>query len=152
MTTSISFREIGPDDMAAIFDVRVATWDNDRGREEMAALGITPDSVRAKLADTHRGWLCEADGRVVGLAMGDRSNGEMWVIAVLSEYEGRGIGGQLLSRVEGWLLDCGWREIWLTTDRDETLRAVGFYRHLGWTDWKLEPDGDRFMKKRLAHP
>ena len=37
---------------------------------------------------------------------------------------------------------------WLTTDVDENLRAVGFYRHLGWEDWKFE-DGDRFMKKRL---
>ena len=41
----------------------------------------------------------------------------------------------------------GWEEIWLTTDVDENLRAVGFYRHLGWEDWKFE-DGDRFMRKK----
>ena len=51
--------------------------------------------------------------------------------------------------VEDWLSSEGWKEIWLTTDRGENIRAVGFYRHLGWSDWKVEPDGDRFMKKSL---
>jgi ribosomal protein S18 acetylase RimI-like enzyme len=52
----------------------------------------------------------------------------MWVIAVLKEYEGNGIGRRLLRLVEDWLFSEGWDELWLTTDRDETLRAVGFYR------------------------
>ena len=85
--------------------------------------------------------------RVVGFAMGNRDDGEMWVIAVLKEFEDRGIGRRLLGFVEEWLFAEGWEEIWLTTDPDETFRAVGFYRRLGWRDWKLEPDGDRFMKK-----
>jgi ribosomal protein S18 acetylase RimI-like enzyme len=73
----------------------------------------------------------------------------MWVIAVLAEHEGRGIGRAVLAEVESWLAECGWDEIWLTTDTDESLRAVGFYRHLGWQDWKFQ-DGDRFMRKTLA--
>ena len=58
---------------------------------------------------------------------------------------GRGIGKALLTRIEEWLWSEGWKEIWLTTDLDETDRAVGFYRHLGWKDWKIEKD--RYMKK-----
>ena len=145
-----SFREIRPDDLDAIFEVRVATWHNDRGKSELTELGITHQSVQVMMGDSHRGWLCEVDSQVVGFAMGNRSNGEMWVIAVLREYEGRGIGKRLLGLVEDWLFAEGWNEIWLTTDPDESLRAVGFYRHLGWTDWKLEPKGDRFMKKRAS--
>lgn len=148
MKISAVFREIGSHDVPSIFDVRVATWHHDRGRQELTQLGITPDSVREMLEVSHRGWLCEADSRAVGFAMGNRNNGEMWVIAVLKEYEGCGIGRRLLGLVEDWLFSEGWGEIWLTTDPDETLRAVGFYRHLGWEDWKIEPDGDRFMKKR----
>ncbi len=145
--TPPTYREIGPGDMDAIFDVRIRTWDNDRGAEELTALGITHDSVRDLLKDSHRGWLCEAEGQVVGFAMGNKTNGEMWVIAVLAEYEGRGIGKHLLTLVEDWLFSEGWDEVWLTTDPDETIRAVGFYRHLGWEDWKMESDGDRFMRK-----
>lgn len=140
------FREITPDDIGAIFTIRVATWHNDRGAEELTEWGITPESVRGMLASSHRGWLCELDSEPVGFAMGNRTNGEMWVIAVLREHEGHGIGKHLLSLVENWLFAEGWNEIWLTTDLDESLRAVGFYRHLDWQDWKLA-DGDRFMRK-----
>ncbi len=78
--------------------------------------------------------------------MGDKKTGEIWVIAVLKEFEGRGIGRQLLHLVKDWLGSEGWKEIWLTTDINESLRAVGFYRHEGWVDWKIE-HGDRYMKK-----
>lgn len=139
-------REIQPDDMQAIFDVRVATWGNSRGLEELAALGITHESVKEMLKDSHRGWLCSDGDRVVGFAMGNRETGEMWVIAVLEEHEDRGIGKRLIQRVEDWLFAEGWDEIWLTTYVDENNRAVGFYRHLGWEDWKIESDG-RYMRK-----
>ena len=146
MTNRVTYREIVANDMRDIFAVRVATWHNDRGSEELTDLGITPASVRDKLASSHRGWLCELDSQVVGFAIGDHQTGEMWVIAVLSQFEGQGIGKQLLGLVEDWLFSQGWKEIWLTTDPDESYRAVGFYRHLGWKDWKFA-DGDRYMKK-----
>lgn len=145
--SEVVYREIQSADMSAIFDVRVATWHHDRGREEMTELGITPEAVRSLLKNSHRGWLAEIDSKVIGFAMGNKDNGEMWVIAVLAEYESRGIGKHLLGLVETWLFEAGWEEIWLTTDMDEAFRAVGFYRHLGWEDWKFE-DGDRFMRKR----
>ena len=147
MKNSRVFREIRPDDMDAIFELRIATWHNDRGREELVQMGITHASVREMLSESHRGWLCEVDSRIVGFAMGNHRTAEMWVIAVLREYEGQGIGRRLLGLVEMWLFSNGWDEIWLTTDLDSTIRAVGFYHHLGWVDWKLEPGGDRFMKK-----
>jgi GNAT superfamily N-acetyltransferase len=78
--------------------------------------------------------------------MGDRTNGEMWVIAVLPEYEGRGIGSELLTRVEDWLWSEGWEESWLTTDVDPALRAYGFYLAHGWVDDRIE-GGLRYMKK-----
>ena len=138
--------EIQCDDITAIFDVRVATWHNERGAEELTRMGITHASVRAMLEDSHRGWLCESDVGVVGFAMGNRGTGEMGVIAVLQTYEDRGIGRELLTRVENWLWSEGWEEIWLTTDTDEAFRAVGFYGRLGWQDWKIE-SSDRFMRK-----
>lgn len=140
------FRPINDDDVPSIFEVRVATWHNDSGSEELTRMGITHDSVREMMKREHRGWLCETDGRIVGFSMGDGGTGEMWVIAVLKEYEGRGVGKRLLTLVEDWLFSAGWSEIWLTTDTDDEIRAVGFYRHLGWSDWKIE-NGDRYMKK-----
>ncbi len=144
----MTYREIASEDMQAIFDVRVATWHNEHGQEELTRMGITHESVRERMKDSHRGWLCEVGGRVVGFAMGDRKTGEMWVIAVLREHEGQGVGKRLLALVEEWLRREGWREIWLTTDTDENFRAVGFYRRQGWEDWKIEGE-NRFMRKRF---
>ncbi len=142
----MKFRDIQISDIPEIFQVRVATWHNEHGQEEMKSRGITHDSVKEILeSGSHRGWLCEMDENIVGFAMGDRKNGEIWVVAVLKEYEGKGIGRKLMNLVENWLCNEGWSEIWLTTDPDETTRATGFYRHLGWQDWKVE--GARYMRK-----
>jgi ribosomal protein S18 acetylase RimI-like enzyme len=140
-------REITPEDMADIFRVRIATRENAFTLEELARLGITESSVREMLTSTHRGWLGEEGGETVGFAMGDKSRGEMWVVAVLPSHEGRGIGKGVIRSVEEWLFGEGWDEIWLTTDVDTSLRAYGFYLHTGWQDSEIR-DGLRYMVKR----
>ena len=139
-------REIRELDVADLFAVRVATRENILTLKELAGLGITRDTVLLMLNETHRGWLCEVDDRVVGFAMGNRTNGELWVIALLPSYEGRGIGAALLTQVEEWLWSEGWSEIWLTTDIDEKLRAYGFYLQQGWVDHVIRDDL-RYMRK-----
>lgn len=145
----MTLREITESDLPALFRIRVQTWHNARGAEELTQLGITPDSVAVLLQTTHRGWIAEIDERPVGFAMGNKATGEMWVIAVLPDFEDQGIGQALLAKVEQWLFASGHQTIWLTTDPDENFRAVGFYRRLGWRDWKFA-DGDRFMRKSAA--
>ncbi|MHC4597485.1 MAG: GNAT family N-acetyltransferase [Planctomycetota bacterium] len=142
----MEIREIQERDVAGLFAVRVATRENVLSREQLADLGITEESVSSMIRTTHRGWLYEVEGRIVGFAMGDREKGEMWVIAVLPDYEGRGIGASLLNRVEDWLWAEGWTSIWLTTDVDTSLRAYGFYRRHHWADHGIE-NGLRTMKK-----
>ena len=145
----MNIREIEVGDIPELFRVRIATWHNPDGASELAAMGITNDSVALLIEKgSHKGWLCEDSTEVVGFAMGNRESGEIWVIAVLKSHENQGIGKALLSRVEEWLALCGWEELWLTTDTDDQCRAVGFYRHLGWQDWKIQ-DGDRFMRKSI---
>lgn len=141
------YREITPADMPALFHVRTRTRENTYTREQLQRLGITPHSVTEKLATSFRGWLCTVGGQVVGFCMADRSRGELWVIAVLPQFEGRGIGGRLMHLAQEWLWSSGCERAWLTTDVDVTLRAYGFYRHLGWTDWKIE-GGVRWMELR----
>ena len=145
----MNIREITSADIPALFQVRPRTRENALTIEELRALGITPESVATGLAGSTSGWLCEMTaGEVVGFCMADRSTGELLVIALLPEYEGRGIGGRLMQRAEGWLAQSGCTRAWLTTDLDQSLRAYGFYRHRGWTDWKLER-GLRWMQLAL---
>ena len=145
MHPPLECREIAVADVPALFPVRTRTRENRYTLQELAALGITEASVAAKLAATFRGWLCTSAGQVVGFCMADRATGELWVIAVLPEFEGRGIGNRLMALAEGWLWSSGCDRAWLTTDLDTSLRAYGFYRQRGWTDWKTE-GGLRWME------
>ena len=134
------------EDVPALFAVRVATRENTYTLAELAVLGITEQTVGGKLRGSYGGWVCEAAGRVVGFSMADRSTGELWVIAVLPEFEGRGVGARLMALAEEWLWSCGCEEAWLTTSIDPGLRAYGFYRKLGWTDHEIR-GGLRYLKK-----
>lgn len=145
----MNLRPITHTDIPALFEVRVATHENAMTLEELERLGITPETVGRMLGTSHAGWLWEDEGRVVGFAMGNRTTGEMWVIALLPEYVGRGLGSRLLREVEGWLAAQGWRRIWLTTDPDTSLKAYAFYRQHGWKDDRVE-NGDRYMIKDVA--
>ncbi len=145
------FREITVQDVPELIVLRTTTRENALSMEELNRLDITEKSVRAMIGASHRGWLCESDGRIAGFAMGDRRSGEMWVIALRPEFEGRGIGAELLTRVEDWLWSEGWESIWLTTDLDPNLRAYGFYLRQGWTDWRIS-DGLRYLQKNRRQP
>src|SRR5882724_8223610 len=99
--------------------------------------GITEKAVTEMIGTTHCGWLCEADSKIVGFAMAYGTTGEFWVIAVLPEYEGQGIGSKLLRLAEDWLWSVGREEIWLWTSLDTRLRAYSFYRKGGWIDAEI---------------
>lgn len=141
----MDFREVTAADVPSLFHVRTRTRENRYTLEELAALDISEQTVVEKLASSFRGWLCQSDDRVVGFSMADRATGELWVIAVLPEFERMGIGNRLMELAEEWLWASGCGRAWLTTDVDTTLRAYGFYRHRGWVDWKVE-NGLRWMQ------
>jgi ribosomal protein S18 acetylase RimI-like enzyme len=145
----VKFREITAGDVPALFDVRPKTRENALTLEELRQLGIDPQSVTKSLGESTKGWLCDDAGRVVAFSMADRATGEFLVIAVLPEHEGKGVGGKLMALAEEWLAASGCQRAWLTTDLDTTLRAYGFYRKRGWTDWKVDR-GLRWMELRLA--
>jgi len=142
-------RKISGSDVRSLFKVRVATRENAMSLAELESLGITEDSIKVAIEHSHCGWLCEIEGKTVGFAMGDSDCGEMTVIALLPEYECKGIGSQLLMNVENWLHSKGCNEIWLTTDIDPDLRAYGFYLKQGWHDSEIK-DGLRHMAKKLT--
>lgn len=142
-------RKIHSTDITSLFSVRTSTRENTFTLEELHAVGITEDSVAAMLETTHKGWLCEIDGKVVGFSIGDTITGELWVIAVLPEAEGRGVGSRLLQLTEETLADAGHAELWLETSADRSLRAYAFYRSKGWQEADIVEDSLRMTKTVL---
>lgn len=146
----LEFRPTGPRDIEATFAIRASTRQNPIPRSALMAMGITPESVREGFATGGLvGRVCADAGRLVGFCTGDTATGEVLVLAVLPEYEGRGIGARLLAAVAEELRSRGAKRVWLTASSDPAIRAHGFYRAQGWvpTGRKLE-NGD----EELASP
>lgn len=145
------YREMTTAALPAVFAVRVSTVENAvTMRSLQDDYGITPETLAAAMQADVKGWLCEDDGTVVGFAMGDRSNAEVQVVAVRPGHEGRGIGKDLLLRVQRWLFDAGHDPIWLRANPDPSVRATGFYRRLGWRRTDRFIGGDQVLTLHRA--
>ena len=129
---NITYREIKPIDVKELISLRSKTREHSISVEELRNMGITKESVIAKIQSNYKGWLCECDNRIVGFTMGNKDTGEVWVIAILPEYEGKGIGQKLMALIKEWLFQFN-DTLWLTTDDDSQFRAYKFYWKNGWT-------------------
>ena len=120
-------------DAAECVALRGRTRENAISAATLASLGITVGSW-ANDIETGRllGYVCTDHDRIVGYCFGDKHTGEIVVLAVLPQYEGRGIGKALLLQVLEDLRSLGCRRLFLSCSSDASHRSHGFYRHLGW--------------------
>jgi GNAT superfamily N-acetyltransferase len=100
-------------------------------------LGLRPShgATQSRRGNSHGrlpGRVCTVNGVIVAYCFGDSGSGEIVVLAVLPEYEGRRIGKALLSSVMGELWKLGHKRLFLGCSSNSAHRSYGFYRHLGW--------------------
>ncbi|MGE0213472.1 MAG: GNAT family N-acetyltransferase [Parvibaculaceae bacterium] len=120
--------------------LRTSVRENHMSVEDMAAIGITGESIAAELDAGHlAGWIAE-DGMIVSFSMADRRDGHIFGLFTMPGFEGRGYGTRLLSLATGWLREQGWDRVWLSTDPGTT--ADRFYAARGWTRGELRPNGE----------
>ncbi len=92
-----------------------------------------------------RGWVCEIDGRVVGFSYAASADHSIWALFVLPEFEGRGIGKQLLKLATDWLFEIGAQQAFLSTQAN--TRADRFYLAQGWQRGEMKDAVEvRFLK------
>ncbi len=138
-----------PDDIGTLFDIRTGVTQNHQSRQELAALGVTAERLAEMLQTRSRAWLAHVDGAAAGFSMADSARATVFALFVRPGFEGRGIGRRLMAEAEDWLFGQGWDQIWLATGGDESLRALGFYGHLGWVPAGVLDDGQiRFVKRQ----
>ena len=141
-------------DIETLFNIRTSVLENHQSREEIAELGITPDSVAKMLQTDCRAWVVELDDRLIGFSIANKTEKTIVGIFVRSGFEGRGAGRILMQAAENWLWSNDLEKIWLVTGNEPKLRAYGFYLHLGWVPIGIESDGDfkgemKFIKRRM---
>lgn len=141
------------DDIETLFNIRTSVTENHQSREEIAELGITPESVADMLQTDCCAWIAELDHQAVGFSIANKTDKTILGMFVLPDYEGCGVGRCLMQAAEDWFWAAGISEVWLVTGNDPNLRAYGFYLHLGWTPVGVESEGSfsgemKFIKKQ----
>lgn len=140
MAQDLLFRDARPEDSAACIQLRGLTRENALSEFRLAELGITVESWSAGVAAGDLpGCVCLEGERLLGYCFGDRASGEVLVLALRPEAEGRGLGRRLLwDLMQRLQREGGHQRLFLGCSDDPGCRAHGFYRHLGW-----RPTGQR---------
>lgn len=78
-----------------------------------------------------KGWVCTVNDEVVGFAIADLQDENIWALFVHPAQEARGIGSTLHHLMLEWYFASGKSKAWLTTAPDS--RAATFYSKKGWS-------------------
>ena len=131
-----------PTDIAEIQRIRHIVREN-----RLVSTIISDEAVRVMIEERGRGWVADVDGDVVGFAIGDATNGNVWALFVDPAHESRGHGRALHDAMVAWLWDQGLEALWLTTAPG--TRAERFYERAGWVRAGATADGEIRFERRV---
>lgn len=150
----VSYRAALPEDAAECVALRGRTRENAVSEKRLRSLGVTSQSwgndIRSGALPGH---ICSAAGKLVGYCFGARATGEIVVLALLPDFENRGIGRELLNRMIKELTELGHTRLFLGCSPDPLSRSYGFYRHLGWkSTGSFDQHGDEILELESIWP
>ncbi|WP_233131801.1 GNAT family N-acetyltransferase [Robiginitalea sediminis] len=133
---NIRIREATTSDIPRMQQIRRGVRENILLHPEKVTDAICLDYITRR----GRGWVAETPEGVVGFAIADLADNNIWALFLLPEAEGRGIGRRLHRVMMDWYFGQGKEKAWLSTGPG--TRAEGFYRNLGWLETSRFPDGE----------
>lgn len=150
----LHFRPATAADAPACVTLRGLTRENAISVAQLEAMGITAESwAGAVAAGELPGFVCTDEAAIVGYCFGDKSTGEVVVLALLPAYEGRGIGKRLLALVVNVLVQAGHQRLFLGCSPDPAVRSYSFYRQQGWVSTgSFDDNGDEVLELLVASP
>jgi GNAT superfamily N-acetyltransferase len=122
------FREARLKDIPQIQMVRNAVREN---RLSDPAL-VTDDDCKNYLLHRGKGWVCEENDKILGFAIVDLLDHNVWALFVHPGFENKGIGKKLHDSMLDWYFNKTDLTIWLGTAPN--TRAEKFYRKAGWKE------------------
>ena len=148
----LKYRPALPEDVEECVAVRGRTRQNAASEEWLRSIGVTSESWGENIrSGALPGHVCTVDGKIVGFCFGARETGEIEVVALLPDFENRGIGRELLDRTSKELAKLGHTRLFLGCSPDPASRSHGFYRHLGWrSTGTFDKYGDEILEKFVA--
>jgi GNAT superfamily N-acetyltransferase len=119
-------REAVISDIKQIQEVRNAVTENMLSDPNL----VTDKDCEVFITEKGKGWVCEIDNRIVGFAIADLKENNIWALFLRPECEGKGIGKKLHDTMLDWYFSQTKNNVWLGTSPN--TRAEMFYRNAGW--------------------
>lgn len=122
----MKIREAEVTDIKPMHRVRISVHENvlaDPSR-------ITEKDYEEYLTKRGKGWICEINEQVVGFAVVDLVEKNIWALFVHPDFEQKGIGSALHNTMLGWYFSNTDDTVWLGTAPG--TRAEMFYLKMGW--------------------
>jgi GNAT superfamily N-acetyltransferase len=107
---------------------------------------VTDDDCREFITRRGKGWVCEERGQVLGFAIADLQEDNIWALFIHPEHEKKGIGSKLQQMMLDWYFAQNKKTVWLGTAPG--TRAEKFYTASGWR--KTGTNGPKEIKFELS--
>jgi len=102
---------------------------------------LVPDSdVKDYMFRRGKGWVCEINNEVVGFAIADLVDNNIWALFIHPDFERTGIGKKLHDEMLSWYFTQTNKTVWLGTAPG--TRAELFYRKAGWKEVGMHGKGE----------
>lgn len=124
----MTIREALVADIPAIMEIRFSVRENVLNDRTL----VSDEDCVDYLTRRGKGWVCEVENEIVGFAIADLEDENIWALFIHPDFEKRGIGRLLHQQMLDWYFDQNKEYVWLGTTPG--TRAEGFYRKAGWTE------------------
>jgi len=132
----MNFREATIEDTKALQEIRHSVKENRLSNPSL----VTDADVINFITFRGKGWICEVNNVIVGFAIVDTLDNNIWALFVHPAHEKKGIGRKLQEIMLNWFFHQSDETLWLGTAPD--TRAESFYRSSGWKDKGLRKNGE----------
>jgi len=121
-------REALVSDIKQIQKVRNSVIENPLSNPDL----VTDQDCEEFMTVRGKGWVCEIDGQIVGFAIADLKDNNIWALFIQPGFDKQGIGRKLHDVMLNWYFSQTKDTVWLGTAPG--TRAELFYRKSGWTE------------------
>ena len=132
----MKIREATINDIRQIQVIRNSVKENTLSNPEL----VTDKDCKEFLTVRGKGWVCEIDNEIVGFAIADLKEHNIWALFLNPAFEKRGIGKRLHDTMLDWYFKQTTQNVWLGTS--PKTRAEAFYRRAGWREIGIHGKGE----------
>lgn len=136
-------REAKTDDIPQIQFVRNSVKENVLSDPGL----VTDKDCEEFITRKGKGWVCEIDKRIVGFAIVDLKENNIWALFIEPSFEKKGIGRKLHKIMLDWYFSQTHVNVWLGTAFNTS--AEMFYRKAGWKE--IGTHGTKEIKFQMTY-